>query len=273
MDLARSTALVALALALIPVPGAHAQDVATDADLVDGRVHYVAACARCHGVRGGGGEGPSLARSTLPRAPNETALLRIISNGIPGSAMAGSWWLSQNEQRQVAAYVRSLAPSDADEAEMLTGDPSRGRQVYEDRRCMRCHTIGGFGTNRGPDLTTLGLRRGAEYLRQALIEPADAFPRGQTEVPDGFADYLMVRVVDADGNAHRGMRMNEDTYSIQIKDGRGRIHSFYKPDLQALEKQFDTSLMQSYRDRLTEEELEDLVAYLSTLQGDLRGIS
>jgi putative heme-binding domain-containing protein len=258
-----------------PVPvGAQDATEASEANLVDGRVHYIASCARCHGVNGGGGEGPPLARSTLTRAPDDQTLMRLMAEGIPGTGMSGSWWLSPSELRQVAHYVRSLAPSGPDEAETLTGDPSRGRTTFEAEGCADCHTVGGFGTARGPDLTTVGARRGPAHLREALLDPAAVLPRGLTAMPRDFVDYLVVRVVDADGRQVRGMRMNEDTYTIQLKDRQGVLHSFAKSELRTLEREFDRSLMQSYRDRLTAEEIEDLVAYMATLTGtNLRGIS
>ena len=86
-------------------------------------------------------------------------------------------------------------------------------------------------------------------------------------MPRDFVDYLMVRVVDANGTEVRGMRMNEDSYTIQIKDGRGVVYSFDKARLRELDKQFDASLMRSYRDRLSDAEIDDLVSYLMTLTG------
>jgi cytochrome c oxidase cbb3-type subunit 3 len=239
----------------------------SDQDLARGRMLYVASCARCHGVNGGGGEGPPLARERLPRAPDEASLLFIMTEGIEGTAMSGSWWLSETEQRQVAAYVRSLAPSGASAGDRSVGDATHGRELFERGRCAGCHTVGGFGTARGPDLTELGLRRGAAYLREAILDPAAALPKGLTALPSDFSDYLMVRLVDADGTEVRGMRMNEDSYTIQLKDGRGNLHSFYKPELRELEKQFDRSLMRSFRDTFTDAEVEDLVSYLMTLTG------
>jgi hypothetical protein len=104
-------------------------------------------------------------------------------------------------------------------------------------------------------------------LREALLDPGAALPRGLTAMPRDFSDYLMVRVVDRDGTEVRGMRMNEDSYTIQLKDGRGVVRSFYKPDLRELEKQFDGSLMRSYRDRFSDAEIDDLVSYMMTLSG------
>lgn len=237
----------------------------SDEALSRGRSYYIAACARCHGVNGHGGEGPSLARAVLPRAPDDDALVGLIANGIPGSAMAGLWWLSDVEQRQVAAFVRSLTPSGPAAQELLDGDPAAGRALYERSGCNACHTINGFGTALGPDLTGVGLRRGADYLRDAVIEPAAALPRGETAILPEFVDYLMVRIVDADGDEITGMRMNEDSYTIQLKDAAGRVHSLDKLKLRELDKQFDSSLMASYQDTFSSSELDDLVSYLMTL--------
>ena len=237
------------------------------ADAAKGRPLYAAYCARCHGMTGGGGEGPSLARHELPRAPDDEALIAIVIGGIPGTAMGSTWWLSAADCAALAAYVRSLAPTVA-AADDLRGDSARGREIFEGTGgCGSCHTVGGFGTNRGPDLSTVGARRGVPYIRQAILDPAATSPRGLTEIGADFVDYLVVRVVDLDGREVVGMRLNEDSYSIQVRDAGGRLHSFYKPDLQTLEKHFDASLMQSYRDQLSEAEIDDLVAYLSTLRG------
>ena len=243
-------------------PAEFAQEAA---ELSRGQSYYVAACARCHGVTGGGGEGPPLARAVLPRAPDDDALVAIIANGIPGSSMSALWWLSASEQRQVASFVRSLAPSGTAAQELLPGDPAAGRELYDRSGCNICHTIDGVGIAVGPDLTAVGLRRGADYLRASLVEPAASQPGGLTAMSPEFIDYLMVRAVDAEGNEVAGMRMNEDSYSIQLMDVAGRMHSLDKQSLNELDKQFDSSLMTSYQDTFSNTELDDLVSYLMTL--------
>lgn len=238
------------------------------ADLSRGRNLYVAYCARCHGMTGGGGEGPSLARSELPRAPDHEALVAIVRDGIVGTAMSSTWWLGGEEHEELATYVQSLAPAMAVVDDSVRGDPENGRQLFEGSGgCASCHTVDGFGTNRGPDLTTIGSRRGTPFIRQAIVDPGAALPRGLTEVGLDFVDYLVVRVVDREGREVVGARLNEDSYTIQLRDGLGQLHSFYKPHLQTLEKRFDQSLMQSYREQFSDAEIDDLVAYLTTLRG------
>ena len=248
------------------ITSAVAQEVSTlsEQDIERGKVHYMASCARCHGVDGNGGEGPPLSRARLPRAPDDSALIRIMSGGIQGTAMSGARWLSAEDLREVAGYVRSMAPPEQADP-MLPGDPARGRQLFEREGCDGCHTVGGVGTGRGPDLTSVGLRRGTTYLRKAILDPAEALPRGLTAMASDFVDYLVVRVVERDGSEFQGMRMNEDTYTIQLKDRRGQLRSFYKPSLSQFEKQFDRSLMRSYRDDYTGDEIDDLLTYLMTL--------
>jgi hypothetical protein len=62
-----------------------------------------------------------------------------------------------------------------------------------------------------------------------------------------------------------GTRLNEDGFTIQLRDQNGRIHSLRKRDLESLRPDSAASLMPSYRSRLTDREADDLVAYLMTL--------
>jgi cytochrome c1 len=68
------------------------------------------------------------------------------------------------------------------------------------------------------------------------------------------------------GTALSGIRMNEDTYSIQVRDRGNRLHSFWKADLKELRLEQKT-LMPSYSQQLTAQEIDDVVAYLTQLRG------
>ena len=99
----------------------------------------------------------------------------------------------------------------------------------------------------------------------------------EAEVPETFAVYrrviflpdnfLQVRVVTAEGKAVTGERLNEDAFSIQIRDYADRIYSFRKGDLRELLKDWGKSPMPGYRGTFTDQELRDLLGYLSSLQG------
>ena len=146
----------------------------TDADLAMGKRLYGGMCARCHGMNGMGGEGPSLARSVLRRAPDDAALMTILQEGIPGTGMPSVRTLSTAELRQLAGYVRAFGRA---ERGSLPGDPERGRAFYETfPECSYCHIVAGRGVSLGPELTDVGARRGPERLREALVNPGASLP-------------------------------------------------------------------------------------------------
>src|SRR2546421_189781 len=91
------------------------------ADLAKGEKLFEAHCARCHGPKGEGSRGPQLAVPKLRRAPDDAALLKIVDDGIRGTEMPGANSMTPHEQRQTAAYVRSLGrlPS-----KPVPGDPA-----------------------------------------------------------------------------------------------------------------------------------------------------
>jgi len=236
-------------------------------DLNAGRQLFQTHCTVCHGPQGDGGKGTNLAQPRLPRATDDQALARIITFGIPGTEMPRTR-MTQQQLVDVMAYVRSLG---AMPAEPLHGSAQRGEQIYRGKgNCAQCHALHGRGGTLGPELTDIGLRRGPRYLRESLTDPEAAIPDSFTSyqkvtlLPDNF---LQVRVVTKDGRRYTGARVNEDAFSIQIRNTAGHVDSFFKEELQALHKDWGKSPMPSYREALSSAELEDVVAYLASLRG------
>ena len=240
--------------------------VQSAADVDQGKQLFNGMCARCHGIDGTGDEGPSLNRPTLTRAGTDDALREVIRDGIPDRGMPRVRRLTANELNQLIAYVRSLGRTTA---ASTSGNPEKGRATYEKLGCGSCHIVNGQGGSFGPDLTEIGVNRGPSYLRQSFLGPSETLPKGTSPVPGrGFTEFLPVRVVAADGHEVRGVRVNEDPFTIQVKDSANRFHSFRKSDTREIEKEFGKSLMPSYRGRLTDADTEDLVAYLASLRGE-----
>src|SRR5215468_3921979 len=94
-------------LAVLCAIGAMAADTgpkvklpSSHADLARGEKLFQVHCARCHGAKGEGSRGPALTRPKLPRAPDDTALLKVIEEGIRGTEMPGADAMSDREMRQ-----------------------------------------------------------------------------------------------------------------------------------------------------------------------------
>jgi putative heme-binding domain-containing protein len=236
-------------------------------ELASGRRLFAAQCTRCHGQDGAGGSGPSLRVPRLRRAEDDAALVGVIMDGVPGTAMAAAWQLSDPEVVLVAAYVRSLGRTSA---EAVAGDASRGRAIYEAKgACATCHVVAGRGGSLGPELTDIGSRRGASHLRQSLLEPAADFPhRTVPYEPGAYSAYRLVRAVPTTGAPVVGFAVNEDTFTLQLRDAGGALYSLRKADLARVENEPSATLMPSYKGVLTEREIQDLLAYLAGLRGE-----
>jgi mono/diheme cytochrome c family protein len=87
------------------------------------------------------------------------------------------------------------------------GDPAKGRQVFADLECYKCHAIqgenfpagGGDAKNVGPELTGMGGMHPGEYFAESILMPNAVILDGPGYVgPDGksimpsFADSLSV---------------------------------------------------------------------------------
>jgi putative heme-binding domain-containing protein len=224
----------------------------THPDAAAGRQIFESQCALCHGQTGGGGRGPALNRPKLERAPDEGSLRKLISEG--KGDMPGAWQLHSDEVKSVAAYVLTLG---ALPQEIIPGDPARGQPIYASKGCAGCHLVSGQGAGIGPELTAVGARRSAAFLRQTILKPA-------ATLPDGF---LYVSATPASGPAVRGIRVNEDSFTIQLRDAGGRYHSFRKSQLKELKRMEKETPMPSYEGQIAGADLDDLVAYLASLKG------
>lgn len=217
-----------------------------------GKDLFAQSCAMCHGSGGeGGGRGPALNKGTFKRGSSDAALYEIVKNGIPGTGMPGLG-LSADDSWRVVAYLRSLGGG---EAEAIAGDAGRGGALFSGKAgCVRCHMVNGEGSRLAPDLSAIGNWKVAD-LRRQILKPGSR--------PGYFSDFVEVKT--RDGRTMRGLRRNEDTYSIQIFGTDEEFHLFQKKNLAEV-KYVEKSMMPSYEQRLSPAEIDDLIAYLKTLK-------
>ena len=93
--------------------------------------------------------------------------------------------------------------------------------------------------------------------------PQNFSARTEAGLPQNF---LYVRVKTHQGDEFIGVRVNEDTFSIQIRDATGKVRSFFRSELAELHKDWGKSPMPSYAKVFSADELDDLVAYLVSLR-------
>src|ERR1043166_8652169 len=120
--------------------------------------------------------------------------------------------------------------------------------------CASCHEVNGRGGIVGPDLSNAG-RIPADGLRQKIVDPSAN--RGRP----GMA------VRTKDGKEIRGIRRAEDTFSLVILDTSGKLWRLEKRDLASATVEQKSLMPGDFSQRLSEPEIQSLVAYLRTLTG------
>ena len=259
-----ATAL-ALTAVLLVLPAASGQTVGqtNGLDPEHGKALFAQNCVNCHGLDATGEEGPNL--HGVPAAIGDVATANIIRRGIPGTGMPSSYVLSDKDAEDIVAWLRSLDP--AGQAPMV-GDAKKGQEVYNSAGCATCHMINGIGGDIGPDLSAIGAGRGPANLKARLVDPGANLPKPVGGFVDGggWTEYLMFRAMGKDGQATEGMRVAEDSFSIVLKDAQGKLHGLRKPDLASLTKEPGKSFMPSFKDTLSGTQMDDLIAYLSSLK-------
>ena len=231
-----------------------AQHTYTPADIQEGGRLFRANCVLCHGPEGDQVPGIDLGHGRFRQAYSENALVKIIQNGIPRTAMPPNN-LQDFQAEIVVAYLRSLATTGRTVSG--NGDAARGKALFDGKgNCAGCHRVNGNGSRVGPDLSDIAALRRTVEIERSLLEPNE-------EVLPQNRSY---RAVTKQGETITGRLLNVDTFTVQILDSKERLVSLQRSDLR--ESGFvNESPMPSYRDKLSSQELLDVLAYLGTLKG------
>jgi cytochrome c oxidase cbb3-type subunit III len=240
------------------------------AAIEEGRGIYNKACTTCHGFDGGPGEmGPALGlegRRFALRSPSE--IFGAIKNGIPATGMPPSPDLSDQDIWKITAYIQALRGTAIDAP--TNGNAVAGDGIFWGKgECGKCHMVRGRGGVIGPELSAIADLRKTASIVDALTNPqyrvqgdGGAIPR-KLEPPN---DYAVVRVTLPDGKVLRGVVKNENSISLQILGVEdSRLHLLDRRKLRDVQYEKTSLMPRDYRTRLTEQEFQDLMAFLTRL--------
>src|ERR1700722_16692144 len=265
-----------LVVIIIASPGANAADernplAGNTKAAKAGEYQFRINCALCHGLGAhGGGRGPDLTRPQKKHAHTDAEMFQVISNGIPGTAMPANGTNGQGvgmtdaEIWQIITYIRSQevkAPSKA------AGNAGHGKELfYGDANCSLCHMIEGKGGRLGPELTAVGESRTRVAIIDSVRNPSRRLAGGLTEATKEFPqEYETVTAVTAEGREIKGVALNEDSFSVQIMDTSEQVHLLEKDKLKSFQKSRQSVMPVYGADLLSDKDLEDILAYLSSL--------
>ena len=196
-------------------------------------------------------------------------IAQTIRAGVPGSQMPPFSGLTTDQVWQLVSYVRSLSGATstagvgagAGPGVRAVGDPAAGEALFSGRSgCAACHEVNGRGGIVGPDLSASG-QTSTQALRQKILDPSN--PPPPPGGGRGGARPLVVVARTKDGREIRGVRRNEDTFSLQMVDGSGQLHLLDKMKLAEVRYENRSLMPGDYATRLSDAELQNLVAYLA----------
>jgi alcohol dehydrogenase (cytochrome c) len=248
------------------------------AAIASGQQLFANTCAICHGPAATGDRdrgGPALNVSGLKRGDGDDDLFRTIKSGVAGTPMPSFGALSDVEVWQIVAYLRSLqgasAPVSAGGAAgaPLRGDAAAGEAVFYGAKanCAACHEVNGRGGILAPDLSNAG-RLDAAAIRQKIVSPnAGAPAAGRGGAVGRGGGPITIVATRADGRMIRGVRRNEDTFSLQMVDTAGALHLLDKRKLRSVVAEQKSIMPDDFAQRLTSDEITNLVAFLATQKG------
>jgi putative heme-binding domain-containing protein len=218
-------------LANLMTPFARTQDAATAEaflEVVDG-------------ARGLAGVTPSVFSDTIKRFP-ASALPR--ANRLLARLQA--------DREAKIARLDALLPL------VRQGDPLRGKTLFfSDRaKCSSCHRVGEQGGRIGPDLTTIGANRATLDLLESTVFPSASLVR----------DYEPCQVLTLDGRLLAGIIIEQTATSLTLQQQTGEPLKFPRGEIEAIETSTVSLMPSGLEEALSEQELADVIAYLSRLR-------
>jgi quinoprotein glucose dehydrogenase len=184
-------------------------------------------------------------------------LFRTIAGGIAGTEMESyAETLSDDNIWRIVAYIRSVSRHDSVD---VPGDRARGEQLFWAKgNCGQCHMVRTRGGRVGPDLSRIGRQRSLTHLRASVVSPNEDLTPG----------YNLVTVVKPDGSKIVGVEKGLDNFSVQLMDLNENFHSFDRSELKSVKREFRSVMPENYGSMFDKAELDDLLAYLSSLRGE-----
>jgi cytochrome c oxidase cbb3-type subunit III len=126
--------------------------------IMDFNVLYNKNCAGCHGLEGKGGAAIGLADPVLLAIADDATIMRIASNGVPGTSMPAfaqhsGGFLTDDQINVIVKGIRAWAKPDAPHdappyVAQNPGDPKRGAAAFG-VYCASCHGADGRGGKAG----------------------------------------------------------------------------------------------------------------------------
>ena len=138
------------------------------------------------------------------------------------------------------------------------GDAKRGESVFMNHvaaQCVRCHKVqDGKGSNVGPNLKSIGLKKDLHYILESLVDPQKVVAKG----------YGNISLTLNDGSSVAGQFRKEEKGAVTVRDIENK--EIVIPADQIASRSPVVSTMPPMAFILQKGELRDVIAYLASLK-------
>jgi len=129
-------------------------------------------CGICHSINGSGGRVAPDLSGKQPGTPAMGWLAAVLWNHGPGMwrqiRLRNELYPQLNSQEMADIFAFLYKASSVDRA----GDPSAGQRVFNEKGCVRCHSVGGTGGPAAPDLSKIAAGTDSNAWTVAMLNHA-----------------------------------------------------------------------------------------------------
>jgi putative membrane-bound dehydrogenase-like protein len=145
---------------------------------------------------------------------------------------------------------RSQVVADYLSAMKVTGDPSRGTQIFE-RECKICHKIGDRGVALGPDLTASPSGDSSSLLANVLDPNASVRP-----------EYIQYVILDQHGRSYSGIISAETATSVTLRRAEAIEETILRSQIAEMSSTGLSLMPEGFEKTISKPEMADLIAFL-----------
>ena len=143
------------------------------------------------------------------------------------------------------------------ELAQLKGNIGNGqRQFATTGKCITCHIVNGEGKEVGPNLSEIGAKLSKQALFESIIFPSAGISH----------NYESWTIELKNGTTQTGIITSEDSEKLSLKGNDAIVRTFAIAEIEERTKQKISLMPADLAKLLSQEELTDLVEYLTTLK-------
>ena len=124
--------------------------------------------------------------------------------------------------------------------------------------CAKCHIVNGAGKEVGPELSKIGSKLSRQAMFESILYP-------NAGISHNYESYT---VIMNDGNIVTGLLASKTDDMVVIKNGEGVVRNIQQSDIEEMAKSPISLMPADLYKVMTQQQMVDVVEYLTTLKGE-----